>query len=60
MMGRIVLILAAVALLVAMLGKLRLPGTPEKKTVERARKCPGCDAWIVGEGGCTTPGCREA
>lgn len=59
MIGRIILIAAAVTLLVAMLGKLRLPRPPERKAVERARKCPGCGAYVVGEGGCTTPGCRE-
>lgn len=60
MIGRVVLVVAAVVLLLAMIGRRRVPGPPETKAVERARKCPGCGAYIVGQGGCTTPGCSEA
>lgn len=57
MIGRILLIGLAVVLLLAMVGKLRLPKAPGRRAVEAARKCPGCGAWVVGEGPCTTPGC---
>ena len=48
MIGRVVLILIAVALLMAMIGKLRLPKRPERPAVQSARKCPDCSAYVVG------------
>ena len=60
MIGRIILIAAAVTLLVAMLGKLRLPRPPERKAVERARKCPGCGAGVAAKGAASIKGASRA
>lgn len=50
MIGRMALILIAVALLVMMLRKLARPqvgrGKPARR-VEVARKCPGCGAYVL-------------
>jgi hypothetical protein len=58
MIGKLVLIGLALVLFLAMIGKLRLPKAPEPPAVEKARKCPGCGAYVVGDAACTTPGCR--
>jgi hypothetical protein len=60
MIGRIAIVVLAVALLLAMIGKLRLPKAPGRPAVQSARKCPACGAYMVGDGPCTTPGCRGA
>jgi hypothetical protein len=57
MIGRVVLLLVAVALLMAMLGKLRLPKRPERPAVQSARKCPDCGAYVVAGQPCTSPEC---
>lgn len=40
----------------------RVPPKPRGPAIETARKCPGCGAYMVEGGGCTTPDCpsREA
>ncbi|HET9067891.1 MAG TPA: hypothetical protein VFN28_04550 [Amaricoccus sp.] len=60
MIGRIALLALAVVLLLAIIGKLRLPKPPGRPAVQAARKCPECGAYMVGDGPCTTPGCRGA
>ena len=57
MIGRILLVAVAVALLLAMIGRRRVPKEPDRPAVQAARKCPGCGAYVVGDGGCATPGC---
>ena len=59
MIGRVVLLLLAVVLLLAILGKLRLPKRTERPAVQAARKCPDCGAYVVAGQPCTTPGCRS-
>ncbi len=62
MIGRVVLVLVAVALFLAIIGKLRLPQVPQRpkdKAVESARKCPGCGAYVLADQPCTSPGCRS-
>jgi hypothetical protein len=49
MIGRLALIVIAVALLFALLGRLGRPkvgGRPARR-VESARKCPGCGAYVL-------------
>jgi hypothetical protein len=60
MIGRIVLIGLAVLLLLAFIGKLRLPKRPERPAVQKACKCPRCGAYVVGHAPCASPGCGEA
>jgi hypothetical protein len=59
MIGRAVLLVIAVGLLMAMIGRWRLPKPPARPAVQSARKCPDCGAYVVGDGPCTTPGCRS-
>ena len=59
MIGRIVLLLIAAALLMAILGRLRLPKPPGRPAVQSARKCPDCGAYMVGDGPCASPECRS-
>jgi hypothetical protein len=63
MIGRVVLLLIAVAIVLAMIGKLRLPRLPRRpagKAIEPARKCPDCGAYVVGSRPepCARPDCR--
>jgi len=63
MIGRIILLTIAVALILAFIGKLRfpkLPRRPEGKSIEPARKCPDCGAYVVGSlpEPCARPDCR--
>ena len=60
MIGKLVLVALAVIVFLAMLGKLRLPERPKPPAVEKARKCPGCGAYMGGDRPCATPGCRGA
>ena len=51
MIGRAVMLLVAVVLLLAMIGKWTTPRVPPRRsgpTVELARKCPDCDAYVLG------------
>jgi hypothetical protein len=59
MIGRIVLLLIAVAIVMAMIGRLRLPKPPGRPAVQSARKCPDCGAYVVGDEPCTSPECRS-
>lgn len=50
MIGRIALIVIAVTLLLAMMGKLTRPKVGRDKAARRmesARKCPGCGAYVL-------------
>ena len=58
MIGRVLLILIAVVLLLAMLGRLRLPRRPQRPAVESARKGPRCGAYVMAGQPCTSPECR--
>jgi hypothetical protein len=63
MIGRVVLLLIAVALILAFIGKLRLPRLPKRpagRAVAQARKCPDCGAYVVGSrpDPCDRPDCR--
>ena len=63
MIGRAVILLIAVSLLVAMIGKLRAPRVPPgpaKPAVQAARKCPVCDAYVLGSNPspCARDDCR--
>ncbi len=40
-------------LALAMFGKLRMPYVQKKKGVKRAKKCPSCGAYIIGNGPCS-------
>jgi hypothetical protein len=56
MIGRMALILIAVALLVAMLRKLTRPKVGRSKPAPRvatARKCPACGAYVLDDQACT-------
>jgi hypothetical protein len=59
MIGRVLLLLLAVAIVMAMIGRLRLPKPPRRPAVQSARKCPNCGAYVVGDGPCTSPECRS-
>ncbi len=51
MMLRAVLLFLVVVLVLGMVGKLRLPKVPPRRRrpeVESARKCPDCDAYVIG------------
>jgi hypothetical protein len=54
MIGRVALILVAVALLLAIMGKLSRPKVGRRKTgrVESARKCPECGAYVIEGAAC--------
>ena len=56
MIGRVALLVIAVALLFAMLGKLGRPKVGKRKAadrVESARKCPACGAYVIEGQRCT-------
>ena len=56
MIGRLALIVIAVAVLLAMLGRLGRPKVSRDKQagrVESARKCPACGAYVLEGQACT-------
>lgn len=58
MIGRVALIVIAVALLFAMLGRLGRPKVGRRKAgrVESAQKCPACGAWVLDGQACSCGG----
>lgn len=63
MISRALLLLVGVILLLAVVGKLqrpRVPPGPARPEVQSARKCPDCDAYVLGPdpAPCTRPDCR--
>ena len=59
MIGRMALILIAVALLLALLGKLKRTKVGKDKPARRvksARQCPSCGAWVIKGEPCSSCG----
>jgi hypothetical protein len=62
-MIRIVLVFLVVVLILGWIGKWRLPRVPQRRpgpAVQSARKCPDCDAYVLGSHPepCARPDCR--
>ena len=62
-MLRAVVLFLLVTVILGVIGKWRLPGLPKRRpgpAVEVARKCPDCDAYVLGAkpAPCARPDCR--
>lgn len=54
MLLRLVLLFLVGMVVLSVLGKFRLTGSkkPDPKEVRKAKKCPHCGTWRIGEGPC--------